>query len=553
MALTIAYEGLGVIANADALINDTGGLGTGDWYESGSGTIGTNPDVYLYGSTSIGNQYASKSGWSYFDRVTALNFGSGGAQEGQFIYMWINISSKGAFKTGNSFMIRLGTDINNYRSYLIANKTDSNGWTGGWKLFVVDPTKAGTIADTGTFNTSSVRFIGTWIDTDVSVRADSIFFSQIAVAKGIRITGTSTTGWADAVDYCTNYASRAWGVLQEREGIYYVYGGLWIGSASQSSATSFADSGRIIQFGISEYYSSGGAWVTSYPSTANKIVIEDAASYSTTFTDGVVVGTDSGRAGSQFIGDPNSTVSLDLYGGNNASSVTTLYGTVFKNITGTINFGNDADHKYYNCSFSGCNQVDPVGAASLKNCTFAETSSTSGALLWNGSIDITKTKFIANTTGAAIKMPSAAGSPYTYTDLTFSGNTYDVNNTSGSSIEVQKSGTSDPTTYTGSTTTFTASTTLNIYLVDSDGAAITANCEVTVVKNADSTVLWHEDDITDGLTTYNYTTGGGTVTYITVMNITGYQPKLVNNYAIPSSGTTNFFIQLDSDPYFNNP
>jgi len=552
MALTIAYEGLGVIANADLLTNDTGGLGTGDWYESGSGTIGTNPDVYLYGAMSIGNQYASKAGWSYFDRVTALNFGSGGAHENQFIYMWINISSKGAFKTGNSFMIRIGTDINNYRSYLIANKTDSNGWTGGWKLFVVDPTKAGTIADTGTFNTSSVRFIGTYIDTDVSVRAESIFFSQIAVAKGLRITGTSTTAWADVVAYCTDFANRAWGVVQEREGIYYIYGGLWIGSTSQSAATSFADSGRIIQFGTSEYYHSS-AWVTSYPATANKIVIEDAASYSTTFTDGVVVGTDSGRSGSQFIGDPNSTVSFDFYGGNNAGSVTALYGTVFKTITGTINFGNDADHKAYNVTFAGCSQVDPVGAIKMRNCTFAETVSTSGAALWNANADIQKCKFIANTTGAAIKMPSAAGTPYTYTDLTFSGNTYDVNNTSGSSIEIQKSGTSDPTSYTGSTTTFTASTTLNIYLVDSDGTAITANCEVTIVKNSDSTVLHTEDNITDGLTTYNYTTGGGTVTYITIMNKTSYQPKVVNNYTIPSSGTVSLTIQLDNDPFYSNP
>ena len=48
MALTIAIEGKGVIANCDALTNDTGGTGTGDWSELGGGSISLTTYVFLY-------------------------------------------------------------------------------------------------------------------------------------------------------------------------------------------------------------------------------------------------------------------------------------------------------------------------------------------------------------------------------------------------------------------------------------------------------------------------------------------------------------------------
>jgi len=57
-----------------------------------------------------------------------------------------------------------------------------------------------------------------------------------------------------------------------------------------------------------------------------------------------------------------------------------------------------------------------------------------GALLWNESIDIKSTSFLGNTntlvTAAAIEHPVATSSPYTYDALTFSGNDFDINNTS---------------------------------------------------------------------------------------------------------------------------
>ena len=74
-----------------------------------------------------------------------------------------------------------------------------------------------------------------------------------------------------------------------------------------------------------------------------------------------------------------------------------------------------------------------------------------------------------------------------------------------------------------------------------------------MVKNSDTSILFEEDNITDGTTTYTYSSGGGTVVYINVLNVLGFQPKTVNNYTLPSSGTTTLTIQLDNDPYYANP
>jgi len=534
MALTIGYEGLGVIANADLLTNDTGGLGTGDWAELGGGTISTNPDVYLYGAMSIGNQYASKVGYSYFDRVTPINFTD--TYPGQFLYIWLNISAKGAFKVGHSFAFRLGvSNSTDYRDFRIADKNDSNGWSGGWKLFVLDPTKTGSVADTGSYNVNAIRYIGTFIDTDVSVRADSIWFSQMAVAKGIRITGTSTSGWADAVAYCTDYTNRAWGVLQEREGIYFVYGGLWIGTTATTGSlnTSFVTAGRVLQFGMSEYYNVSSQWVTSYPDTANTIVVQDSSSYSTIFQDGVIVGLDAGRSGSQFIGDPNSTISMTLYTGNHASSVTKLYGSTLKDIKGTIVLGNNTANQYFSCTFQGCGVMTlgtssvqntlfvsqlgliTYGGGVLKNCSFI-SSTVSPALSWNQNIDtdgkLDGTAFSSSGTGHAIEFGSNTPSSLTFNNMAFTGYGSDettdaaIYNNSGKAIAITLVGTTQPTVRNGggASTTFPSSVPITVTVVDKNNTAIQL-AQVAVYKSSDSSELMNEDTLSTGIATENYT------------------------------------------------
>ena len=73
MALTITIEGKGVIANADAETNDTGGDGTGDWGFTGSGGVsnGLTTDTFKYGSACIAAALSgTKNGWLWFNTGT---------------------------------------------------------------------------------------------------------------------------------------------------------------------------------------------------------------------------------------------------------------------------------------------------------------------------------------------------------------------------------------------------------------------------------------------------------------------------------------------------
>lgn len=498
MALTISIEGKGVIANCDALTNDTGGSGTDDWLELGGGAISDEADAFIYGTTSIGMKYASKSGWTYYQMGTPLDFDTGGTEEGQMIYIWLNIAAPNAFDSlaNKGFALRMGNSTTVYREWIIAGEDDANGWAGGWKLFVLDPTKIGSVTDTGTFDVGAVDFVGIWIDTNSSVRADSIFIDQIAVGSGLRITGTwdNTTypggAWDEVLAYCTDYTNRAWGMLQERDGILYGFGKFYIGGAvdgdgtARNQVTSFEDAGKVLQFGTSQYYISS-AWASTMPTDACGIILEDTASYATDFIDGVIVGSDNGRSGSVYIGNDDQDVIMDLFGGNNVASDTLCYGTTFKEITGAFNSGNDADHKFLGCAFLKCGQFDPVGAPVIRNCTFAEVAPISGshsaALLWNANIDIQNCSFIANNdpdgtyVGHGIEHSVAATT--TYTDLIFSGNEKDVwFSASTGNLSASKSGTSNPATYTNDSTgtvTFPGSVPITITVVDQSNTAIT--------------------------------------------------------------------------------
>lgn len=238
MALTIAIEGTGVIANASSTTESIG-TGTNTWNENGGGTDSWSTDTYLQGGESFAGAYSNKSGFQYYQTSTTYDFTpSTGTQAGEYIWIWINCPTIGLLETiaNKGLAIRIGTDQTNYNDYTIAGSNDSNGWLGDWKCFVIDPTKTATATGGSGLTISSINYIGVWIDTAAIAKGDNIFIDQIAIGTGLRITGTSTTGWSDVVSYCTDYTNRAWGMFSEKEGIYYSQGTTYIGDSTQTAA-----------------------------------------------------------------------------------------------------------------------------------------------------------------------------------------------------------------------------------------------------------------------------------------------------------------------------
>lgn len=551
MALTITIEGKGVIANADSLTADTGGLGTGTWHELGGGGIALS-GVAIQGGSAIAGAYSNKDGWQYFDIQAGneLDFTpTTGTEDGQHVYMWIQMPALSQLDTlaNNGLSIRLGTSTTDYRDWTIAGNDGSNGWTGGWQCFVIDPTKAGTIADTGTFDIASVRMFGVWLNTSSAGRGDNFFMDQIMVGKGLRITGTSTTGWLDVVNYCNDFATRAWGMLQEKDGIYYAYGNMIIGDATNQAANAdFADSGRVIKFATSEFWSTGTTWLTGIDIDLSGITIEDHTSFTTTFTDGILVGTDSGRSGTLFIGNSLMNVSADLHGGNHIDSATLLYGTTIKEFTGLLNSGDDAGHKFFSTSFLQSNIFDPIGACVIRNCTFAETVDIDACLLWNESIDISDSAFIANTLGAAIEHPSAVGTPYDYFDLSFSGNTFDGLNTSGTDITVNNNGTSDAINDEGANTiTYLSSATLTMVVKDVTGTEV-VGAFAYIDDNNLTPFIMNTVTNASGIASVGHTAGAVAGATWRIRKY-GYKP-FIAIADIPASGTKEIPVTLIVDP-----
>lgn len=488
MALSYTIEGKGVIANADNYGTDTAG---GSWGVTGSGgaSASATTDTFYYGSTSISTAVsgANKWAWVYHDigAGNELDFtATTGTEADQFIYIWIHCPTIGLSKTlaNEGVSIRVGSTTSDYRIFVVAGSDGSNGWDGGWQCFVIDPTKSGSITDVGSPNLASIRYIGAQLETTATAKGDNLFISQIAVGSGLRITGTSTTAWLDAVTYCTDLPNRAWGMLQEREGIYYAYGNIIIGDAT--ATTDFDDEARVVQFGISEYWSgTGTTFNTSLPTTASGISLDDGTG-TTTFTDGVLVSPENGRSGSTIIGNSNENVFFDCSAIAAAGSDINLYGTTFSKLTGAITLVDDVDHVYYGVNWVGCSQVDPVGAPIIRNNTFAETADIDAALLWNSTIDIEDCNFIANTTGAAIEMLETTNQDYD--NLQFSGNTNDTllnNGTPGTNINISKSNTSNPTSYenapsnTATITYVGAAVTTTVVTQKGDGSRI-PSCRV---------------------------------------------------------------------------
>lgn len=539
MALTINYDGFGVVANADSLTTDTGG---GSWAELGGGTISDNPDVYLYGSQSIGSKYASKTGYTYFTADTALNFTT--TEAGQYLYFWVNIAAAGAFDViaNLPFNIVIGSSTGAAYEYTIAAGDDANGWTGGWKLFVIDiANTTPTIDNTPTL--SAINTLGVWIDTAASVRADSIWNSQIMCAKGLNIEGTPTTsgaGFDEIVTWATDYTNRAAGMFQKRGGTYFALGQITIGSTAQTAVTSFTSTGDSVEYEASEFWN-GTAWVTSMSASINKIILAESGSFATTatFQDTGISGyvdnklTIDSTGGSGFFYTGGYLKQVGVW---TLTSTDTFDGVVISDSNGIKTGG---------AAFDGC----------TVNNTLAPTSS--GALEIVNATDITSVTNIAfnNYTGKyAVYIPASVTGTVSFDNWVFDGSGTDVYwaGTSGT-LTVALTNGSNATTYSsgGGTVAFENSVALSI-------TNLRANTEVRIYKASDNSILSGVEDVTEtdwldtSVTpnvqyykhTYSFNAGvlGGTDVYIMIFNKDYQDIRL--NYTLLSSNASLLIQQI---------
>jgi len=521
MAVTVAWKGNGRVSNADSTtgwtalkISGTGGgpsaaAADGSLEGNGAVTCTVNKQrVALYYDIGSGNELDFTSGAT----------GSGTAVTGEFVYVWINFLAAALLnnQSAGGIGIFLESSTPGTGQYHLWYFDGADTYAGGWKRLVLDPNEtvsasAGTAIDLG-----AIRYFGVFGDVGgTTARFDNLICDAIDVGNGLRVYGTGTTD--DLMgDILTDEATNRYGIitaLNSDGSAIELLGELDIGDDVGTNATTVTDVDKKIFAGNPSYYD-GTSVTTPIPLTAMGINCVGNATGATSITIGKKVGTGdsaSGRNGYTIVGNATYTVGIDWDDGN--VNTNKWYGTTFELLGGTLSWSNSSTHELIGCTFNDCAQFDPVGAIVMRAMTFVNyAGSADGALLWNENIDIQKSNFIANTRG--VEHPSSAGTPYGYTDMVFSGNTYDVNNTSGTAITINKSGTSNPSTYdTGQTSvTFTGSVPITVTVVNAAGTAITT--AAVRIEEADGTLVAQGD--VNGSGVYSTTYGGSTPLAVTI-------------------------------------
>ncbi|MDD5416192.1 MAG: hypothetical protein PHE48_04285 [Candidatus Daviesbacteria bacterium] len=450
------------------------------------------------------------------------------------VFVWIFFACPNTLdsQANGGLRVIVGSDSSNYNAWYVKG---SNTYTyGGWFCVAVDPSVSSQATQGSP--TSTLQYFGTVAKTLVTISKGNPFGTDaIRFGRLLQVTGGETSNYAtfagaatknDANDATDGY--NRWGLFQVIAGGYLQQGLFLMGTSG--TAVDFRDSNRTITIQDTIRVTSG----------FNEFEIRNASSR-IDWTNIQITALGTTSKGKLTVTD-NADVNFDTC---TFSDMDTFVFQSNSTILTTI--------------FRRCGLVTQGGAV-FTGCRF-ENSTASASILSNNLTNISNCTFVSDGSNHAIEINTAG--TYSFSGNTFTGyaasngstgNEVIYNNSSGEVI-INYSGGSGVISYrngTGATTTVASSVNLIINIVDADGNAVTANCEVTVVKASDESVLFTEDNITDGSTTYSYSSGAGTTTYINIHNVTGYQSKTVNNYALPSSNTT-LTVQLDTDPFYSNP
>lgn len=400
---------------------------------------------YREGTGCYGWQVSSETVDSY---TTVSSFDMSNAA----IYIWFALYGQMDTYANGGVGIILG-DGTNRVAYYTGGKDYTPFSVIGWQCHMVDaqnpPTNYSVLAGSeSSLDFSAITQVGVHFKTlQKSLGGAENCFADVARwGTGITIKGGTSGDPATfdgaAADDASTSAGKAYGIIREiAPGVYGVQGRLDIGDDGTGDSY-FYDKDSVVVF---EDTGAGDSLytITGKGNSTGTNVIK--------FGDKVGTGDEAVGAKGVTIQSSGPAVTIDFTDSN--LDTVDAYGSKFFKITGDLKLGPDSNAEFIGCTFDQSTQVE-VNSVQLRNDTFSGTVSTSGAILWNESINIKNCRFSGNTTGSAIEHPSSTGSPYTHDNLVMSGNTYDVNNSSGSSITINLSNGSNASTYTGSSVTF---------------------------------------------------------------------------------------------------
>jgi hypothetical protein len=467
------------------------------------------PAKFVQGQNSIG-WYASKNSRS----VNGVSSKSIAHSAGDHLYWWnasdvISVAEPQTTgtTTASGVTIRVTLSDGAYREWHVAG---SDTWDGGWRCFVVDLGHTGThlYASSGTWSTANnITDVDLYLDLSNSGNIRNVpannYADAIRVGTGITAYNTSAADaafdFADIAAIADNTTNKygVFGLFEPgADGVFGLQGNLTIGD-SGTNHVDFLSTDETVVF-LQRDGTDG------YGLVADTLYDLSFVGNSTGTDQDVYLGTKvgtgdtmTGRNGTQ-IRSGGSAVNYSVdFSDANLHNVG-WYGCTIAGATGGVSATADPTTLFELAShtFDGCDEVD-MGGATARTMNFLNSTATSteGALLWTeGETDIQKGLFVNNSNG--IRVPSLSAN-MSFTDMTFSGNTYDVRYEDTDSWNLNYTGGTTPTVNNTSTGTLTPAQSVTITLKD-----VVSGSQCSVHAENDGTELMNEaaagGDVTEG-------------------------------------------------------
>jgi hypothetical protein len=298
-------------------------------------------------------------------------------------------------------------------------------------------------------------------------------------------TDTSPATFEDLYSAESDVSNR-WGVLDKVNGIYFIQGELYIGSTTSGEATYFKDTNQVVVFKSA-----------IVPSDFYEIIIQGNATATTKVYFGSKVG-GKGISGCVFRTAPGATPFKFTATDTNITDLG-IYGCSFFDASTIALPAYSTTREVLSTNFEASSPVQ-VSSCTVKYCNFINADD-AGITVSSTTFNVTNSNFIGCPYGVRITVTGT----FTFDALIFSGNTTDIDNTSGGTVTVNCVNGSNPTTYTGNTTIInTVYVTVNV--VDPSVSPI-QGAQVWVYNLTDGTVIMNTTTDQNGRaqTTVNYT------------------------------------------------
>ncbi|TAL45237.1 MAG: hypothetical protein EPN91_02805, partial [Salinibacterium sp.] len=155
---------------------------------------------------------------------------------------------------GNGFVVRIGSSTSAYYQYNNVFTSTTYPIPGGWQIVAIDPNVSQwRSSTTGSPNLAAVIYWAFRADFSATSKAENMAADAIDyVTRGAGLTATrgdstdpdGTMALILAAD--EGNATNRWGIIQSRDGIYYINAVITIGASG--TATSFTDSNQVLVF-----------------------------------------------------------------------------------------------------------------------------------------------------------------------------------------------------------------------------------------------------------------------------------------------------------------